>query len=229
MAADEALALTAAKTGIASLRFYGWSPPTVSLGYFQPAAARLRDSRLADLAFVRRPSGGSALVHHHEITYALAVPPGREWHAGGPWIPRMHGVIVRALSGLGLGGRVSLAAADQVARHGDILCFEHITPADVVCAGNKVVGSAQRKFARALVQHGSILLAQSEHTPTLPGLLELTGFADSVDSAQAAVAAAFAEETGWTLTPCDWTSAERLTIEALTGERYCTAAWNERR
>src|SRR5262245_51580642 len=89
MAADEVL-LEAAIAGVASLRFYGWSEATVSLGYFQPECRRLDDERLARLPFVRRPSGGDALVHHHEVTYALALPPGRPWHAGEPWPRRMH-------------------------------------------------------------------------------------------------------------------------------------------
>src|SRR5262249_47276804 len=93
MAADEVMVRTAAEYGIASLRFYGWSPPTLSLGYFQPAHARLTEPRLAGMAFVRRASGGAAIVHDHELTYALAVPPDAPWHTGGPWMRRMHECI----------------------------------------------------------------------------------------------------------------------------------------
>ena len=73
MAADEVL-LASDANGQASLRFYGWREATLSLGYFQPAARRLEDPLLRDLHFVSRPSGGDALVHHHELTYCLAVP-----------------------------------------------------------------------------------------------------------------------------------------------------------
>src|SRR5437899_518235 len=78
MAADEVL-LESAVRGLASLRFYGWPAATLSLGYFQPAAVRRADPTLSALPWVRRPSGGSALVHHHEITYALALPAGAPW------------------------------------------------------------------------------------------------------------------------------------------------------
>src|SRR5437868_10093883 len=78
MAADEVL-LESAVAGMASLRFYGWSAPTVSLGYFQPERMRRADERLARLAYVRRPTGGGALVHHHEVTYALALPANPAW------------------------------------------------------------------------------------------------------------------------------------------------------
>src|SRR5262245_26530345 len=80
MAADETL-LEGAGRGVASLRFYGWSEATLSLGYFQPARRRFDAERLASLPFVRRPSGGDALVHHHELTCALALPAGRPWQA----------------------------------------------------------------------------------------------------------------------------------------------------
>ena len=75
MAADETLMASAA-AGVASLRFYGWPEATLSLGYFQAEKLRLCDPRLAGLPFVRRPSGGATLIHHHELTYCLALPVG---------------------------------------------------------------------------------------------------------------------------------------------------------
>src|SRR5437763_17219653 len=100
MAADEVL-LAAAVWDVASLRFYAWEPPTLSLGYFQRAGDRLADARLAALPFVRRASGGGALVHHHEVTYALALPPGPPWRSGEPWSCRMHHLIQSALADVG--------------------------------------------------------------------------------------------------------------------------------
>jgi lipoate-protein ligase A len=111
MAADEAL-LESAVGGLAALRFYGWTEPTLSLGYFQPEAARLADPLLAALPWVRRASGGAALVHHVEVTYALALPAGMPWQAsaaaqrrsvpGTSWLCRMHGMVWAALAGLGV-------------------------------------------------------------------------------------------------------------------------------
>src|SRR5829696_8825707 len=106
MAADEAL-LASAAAGVASLRFYGWTEPTLSLGYFQPHAPARSLPALASLAWVRRPSGGLALVHHHEVTYALALPPGAAWQpAGQSWLIRMHEVIHEALLAFGVEARV---------------------------------------------------------------------------------------------------------------------------
>jgi lipoate-protein ligase A len=228
MAADEAL-LHSATGGVASLRFYTWAEPTLSLGYFQPAAARLSDPRLTGLPWVRRASGGAALVHHHELTYALALPPGRTWQdpAGGPWACRFHYIVIRALARFGAKSKSVVCGEER--KLGDVLCFLDQTPGDLVADGAKVVGSAQRKQKGALVQHGGILLRQSEFTPSLPGLRETTGVEVSAGRVAEAVAEEFTADTGWRLEPGSWTADElalRATIEA---ERYGNPAWNEKR
>src|SRR5262249_9145280 len=102
MAADDAL-LTAAAAGTASLRFYGWPAATLSLGYFQPSGPARAFPGLASLDWVRRPTGGAALVHHHEVTYALALPPGRTWQPpGASWMSRFHQLLADALAELGV-------------------------------------------------------------------------------------------------------------------------------
>src|SRR5687767_14646826 len=232
MAADEAM-LQAATGGVASLRFYAWSEPTLSLGYFQPAAARRTDPRLAGLPWVRRATGGAALVHDREVTYALALPPGQPWQAAGEsWACRFHRVVTAALAGAGAETRSVVCGQER--KLGEVLCFLHQTAGDLV-AGNdaraateggpyqpvgaalrggpastpaKVVGSAQRKQRGALLQHGGVLLARSEFAPQLPGLAELTGVRFTPWRAAALIAAAFAADTGWALTPADWTADE---------------------
>ena len=227
MASDEVLVRSAAQ-GIASLRFYGWTTATVSLGYFQPAAVRLADPRLAALPWVRRPSGGATLVHHHELTYALALPPGSPWHTAEPWMRRMHRIIAQALEKLGLAGKIE-AAPQQPIKLGDILCFQQHTPGDLLCSGNKVVGSAQRKYHQAVLQHGSILLAQSEHTPMLPGIQELTGVVLSAASIQQELLRAYRDETGWQLECVDWTAEQKAQREALMVQKYGESWWNAKR
>ena len=171
MAADETL-LEAAGGDRASLRFYGWSAAVLSLGYFQPHTIHIPDPLLAVLPYVRRPTGGAALVHHHELTYALALPAGTPWQSrGDSWLLRMHSVIAEALAEFG-------AVAESVGlevKYGDVLCFLHHTPGDLRIGPNKIVGSAQRRQRGALLQHGAVLLAASPHTPVLPGVAELCG------------------------------------------------------
>ena len=74
MAVDETLGEIAAESGIATLRFYGWSRPTLSLGYFQNYDERLSHSASMNCAIVRRASGGGAILHDRELTYSLALP-----------------------------------------------------------------------------------------------------------------------------------------------------------
>ncbi len=227
MAADEAL-LESAAAGVASLRFYTWSEPTLSLGYFQPAADRLTDPRLAGLAWLRRASGGAALVHHHEVTYALALPAGSPWQpAGVPWACRFHYLISAALKPLGA-ITASVVCGDEQTL-GPVLCFLDQTPGDLLAAGAKVVGSAQRKQRGALLQHGGILLQQSPFAPQLPGLLELTGVACSAAEVAERVREQFALDTGWTVEAGDWTPQELERRRAIEAERYANAEWNERR
>ncbi len=226
MAADEVL-LESAAAGAASLRLYGWDQATVSLGYFQPEAVRREDARLADLPFVRRPSGGATQVQHHEVTYCLALPPGPPWHDGRSWLERMHAVIVAALAPYGVTGRLHApSAADH--RTG-ILCYHHFTPGDLLLGAAKVVGSAQRKYRGALMQHGGILLAQSPHTPSLPGIKELTGTELSAAEVASAVTSEFARATGCDVEPGEWTMAERQAVEERAASKYGQASWNCKR
>jgi lipoate-protein ligase A len=225
MAADEVL-LRGAAGGVASLRFYGWEPATVSLGYFQPAAPVAEHPRLGPLPLVRRASGGDALVHHLEVTYALALPAVAPWlDRRENWLRKMHHLLRDVLAAFD----VACASCQEERRLGPILCFQHHTPEDLLVGDCKVVGSAQRRQRDALLQHGGILLAQSLHTPELPGIRETTGIAVDPVRLQEAVAEALAERTGATLEPGDWSDAERQAILELSASRYATDGWNRRR
>ncbi len=225
MAADEVL-LEGACAGTASLRFYAWSEPTVSLGYFQPRDDLRAVPRLADLPVVRRASGGKALVHHHEITYALALPAGPDWQYGEPWLRIVHRAIAVALGWLGVAARLH----EPPDLHPETpLCFLHLTAGDLLVGGAKVGGSAQRKHRGALMQHGGILLAQSPHTPELPGIRELTGRDLAAVDTCAAICRALLRETGWALAPRGWTPGEAARVAELVATKYGGREWNDKR
>src|SRR5262249_32156630 len=135
--------------------------------------------------------------------------------------------IAEALAAFGVGA--ARCGCGHEAGRGAFLCFEHQTPGDLLLAGHKVVGSAQRRRAGALLQHGSILLAASPHAPQLPGARAWAG----VDVASAALAEeftrAFARAIGWELRPADWTGPLRDRTAAITAEKYRRPAWNDRR
>ena len=172
MAADEAM-LESASRGIASLRFYTWTEPTLSLGYFQPADDRTRAARLAGLAWVRRATGGAAIVHHHELTYALALPAAKEWASAEHWICRFHHIVQAVLKLRGVESHAVVCGEEQ--KLGAVVCFLHQTPGDLLIGGSKVAGSAQWKLRGALLQHGSILLHRSEFVPHLAGIGDRPG------------------------------------------------------
>jgi lipoate-protein ligase A len=227
MAADEALLQTAA-LGTASFRLYGWLQPTLSLGYFQASVVSRAYPRLGELAWVRRPSGGAALVHHLEVTYALALPPGTPWQKPGQsWLRRMHILLADALASLGVMTRTCNEGEEK--KRGDVLCFLHQTPGDLLIGDAKIAGSAQRKQRGALMQHGSILLAASPWTPQLLGIRELSGVNLSTETLNAVVAEQLAKQTGWQLVASEWTTQERQRIDELAAGKYSQPAWNSKR
>ena len=227
MAADEVM-LEAAVAGNASLRFYTWQPATLSLGYFQPHSVRESDPRLHSLPFVRRPSGGATLVHDRELTHALALPAGNDWQPRGQsWICRMHEIIRGVLRSFGVDARP--VACGQEKKLGNVLCFQHQTPGDLILHGHKIAGSAQRKQRGALLQHGAILLAQSESTPELPGIRELAGVVIAIEDLAKRLSQSFQQSTGWVLDFDEWTEAERARIREVARSKFSAELWNLKR
>lgn len=157
MARDHALA-DASRAGEGVVRFYGWAPPTVSFGRNEPAAG-LFDTEAAEregIAFVRRPTGGRAVVHHDELTYAVVCP----LRALGGLREAYHSINEGLLEGLRrLGVSVQLADAPQRALPPDAgPCFRDPAGGEVTADGGKLIGSAQTRIGAALLQHGSLLL-----------------------------------------------------------------------
>ena len=227
MAADEAMLESAAR-GAASLRFYTWTEPTLSLGYFQPAEDRAHDANLARLAWVRRSTGGAAIVHHHELTYALALPSGREWTSAEHWICRFHHILQAVLAEHGVRAHAVVCGEEQ--KLGAVVCFLHQTPGDLLINGSKVAGSAQRKMRGALLQHGSILLRLSEFVPHLAGISDVPGAPQFAPVELAGkLKVAFARDTGWDVELGAWTAEEQTRTAAIRAEKYANPAWNEKR
>jgi lipoate-protein ligase A len=175
MAVDAAMLEAAVRGESAYLRFYSWAVPTLSLGYFQRMEKVRADPRWRGVPVVRRPTGGGAIWHHHELTYAIAIPPGSP--RGRPHTALYRGVHA-AIAGLLVDrGLPAHRRGDRDTEHQSgpdrpFLCFTDKDPDDIVSNGHKVVGSAQRRQGGAVLQHGSILLARS------PGAAELLGVCD---------------------------------------------------
>jgi lipoate-protein ligase A len=181
------------------------------------------------LPFVRRPSGGMTLIHHHELTYALALPAGPPWQVARqkPWLCRMHDIIAAAL--LRWGVTADAATCEIAPAAAGPLCFQHITPGDLLLCGSKIVGSAQRRQRGALLQHGGILLQASTAAPALPGILELANVQVPMIELADEIARAWKRDTGWTQVSAEWSDAERIRIEDLVQSKYASDAWNCKR
>lgn len=228
MAGDEVM-LESAVSGRASLRMYGWSEAALSLGYFQKESARLGNPLRECLPFTRRPTGGAALVHHHELTYAVAIPAESSWMVTGvrpsDWLERLHGMFQSVLRDLGV--QADTACADR--EHPGPLCFLRLTPGDLVIDGAKIMGSAQRRRHGALLQHGSLLLSRSPHAPELPGIKELCGREIDPEEIRNRWIARVAQEFGYRMVSGDWTEAEQQARRILRDEKYLDSAWIRKR
>jgi lipoate-protein ligase A len=228
MSADEAILESAAERGIASLRFYAWSEPTLSLGYFQASPFQELHPNLAAVPWVRRSTGGAGILHHHELTYAFALPPGRDWKFEGSWICRFHHLVEDVLKEVGVASRLVVCGEEQ--KLGEVLCFLHQTPGDLLVAGAKVAGSSQRKLRGALLQHGSLLLRRSEFAPELPGLADLVERElFSPRELAERLTARIEASTGARIEPGDWSAAERARIPIIRSEKYANPEWNRKR
>jgi lipoate-protein ligase A len=159
---DLLLERVGAGTAPPTLRFYQWEPATISLGYFQKYADyEALPPPAGDLPVVRRPTGGGAILHDQELTYALVVPMGHALLAGGPncLYERVHAALIAALDGEAVRAAPCGVSDDSGAAKGPFFCFARRHRFDVLLGGEKLAGSAQRRTRHAVLQHGSIILA----------------------------------------------------------------------
>lgn len=175
MAVDAALLKCHLPGDPPTLRFYRWSSPTLSLGYFQSIADRKIHRESLALDVVRRTTGGGAIIHDRELTYSLVTSQSMGAHGAVPYLYHIvHSAIIKAFAKLNV---IAMRYGDATmeGREEPFLCFQRRTSEDLVLSGYKIVGSAQRRGAGAVLQHGSLLIASSPSAPQLPGALNLVG------------------------------------------------------
>ncbi|WP_309568654.1 biotin/lipoate A/B protein ligase family protein [Paenibacillus sp. sptzw28] len=168
MAIDEAMLIAHSEGGTPpTVRFYGWNPPTLSIGYFQRAEREvdLQMVRGRGVGFVRRATGGRAVLHDQELTYSIIVSESY------PGVPKSVTEAYRVLSSgllhgfrkLGLDAvMVGLAKTDgdSAGIPADVssACFDSPSRYELVVEGRKIAGSAQMRSKGVILQHGSVLL-----------------------------------------------------------------------
>ncbi len=230
MAIDQLLLDSVSLAGLPALRLYGWSQPTLSLGYFQTAAEREKHQPSRQLALVRRATGGGAIVHHHELTYSLAVPfDAASVGASQELYRQVHGAISSALAEFGVCATTFEKSGRRSNNQQPFLCFMRRTADDLIIGGYKVLGSAQRKTRYAILQHGSLLLRASEFAPELPGLNELTGRSVSASECADCFIRHLGNELDFDFQPEPLTRPERDRVAEIASTRYAAEKWNRRR
>jgi len=240
MAVDQALLGHAERAGVGTLRLYAWEPATLSFGRNEPATRRYDRAAIERLAMptVRRPTGGRAVWHADEVTYAVAAPS-----AGFGTLRQayreIHAMLAEALASLG--APVGLAADRPAVGVGAGACFASAAGGEVVApGGGKVVGSAQVRGEDAFLQHGSIILdgAQQEvaavtlgaaDPPNVVGLRTLLPPERATrDAVVQAIARTAARRWQVAAEPSDLPHEVRRAAEAL-APRYQDPAWTWRR
>jgi len=163
------------------LRLYSWARPTVSFGRNEPARcsySREAAGRLG-IDYVRRPTGGRAVLHDAELTYAVIAPIRA---LGG--VRGAYRLINDALAGAlrSLGAAVGVAAGASTLGLNAGPCFQSPADGEVVGGGRKLIGSAQARVDGALLQHGSIILSGDQ--TRLHELAARPGFNHAPDQAR---------------------------------------------
>ncbi|UCZ54585.1 lipoate--protein ligase family protein [Bacillus shivajii] len=237
------------------VRFYGWEPATLSVGYFQKVDKEIDLEAVGkhDLGFVRRPTGGRGVLHEEELTYSVIVS---EKH---PEMPESVTEAYRVISEgllegfrqLGLQAEFSIPRTDEekdrLKRPRSAVCFDAPSWYELVVEGRKVAGSAQTRQKGVILQHGSIILSLDEDklfdlfkypsqrvrermqkafkNKAVP-INEIAERDVSIEEAKSAFRAGFEKGMNIKLEPFSLTGEQEKQVEELVKHKYGTNAWN---
>jgi len=246
MAVDEALLEeTSAGRSLPTLRFYAWEPPTLSLGFAQPASDSDRDAlQRLGWGLVRRPTGGRAILHTDELTYSITAPENHPLMQGGV-LESYRRLSLGLLAGLRLlGAEVQPDAGQRGRAAGNPVCFEIPSQYEISAGGRKLIGSAQARRLGGVLQHGALPLRgdlarilQALSGPQIPPervrrraatLCVLLGREVSWQEAADAVGRGFVDEFGFEFCREGLTEKEKTRADELARGKYGTAEWTNR-
>ncbi|MCC5800234.1 lipoate--protein ligase family protein [Rossellomorea vietnamensis] len=259
MALDEALLDWHSEGKIPpTIRFYGWDPATLSVGYFQKVEKEINLDAVKEhgLGFVRRPTGGRGVLHEHELTYSVIVS---EEH---PEMPRtvteayrvISEGILKGFQGLGLEAYFAVPRTAEE-REGlknprSAVCFDAPSWYELVVEGRKVAGSAQTRQKGVILQHGSILLdldedklfslfkypsdrvkerMQRAFKSKAVAMNEISSMPVTMDMAKEAFKKGFEEGLNIHLEPYELSEEETQYVVDLAESRYESDEWNFKR
>jgi len=226
MALDEALLEAVSRLGKPVLRFYGWTEPAATFGYFQKYAEVERATKLRPL--IRRPTGGGIVPHDADWTYSLAFPPDHTWHRlkAPESYRRVHEWIQSAFTRLKI--ETELAASCRKAESGKrkaeipSACFAGYEKSDLLWQGRKIAGAAQRRNKLGLLIQGSVQPPPFQKSEIRSQKPERAAWQDAMcDIGRAVLGANFQKFA------LDDMLRER--VEFLTRQKYSQAAYNHKR
>lgn len=144
-----------------TLRLYRWSPPAVSLGYFQDEndIVDMNACHKAGVEIVRRPTGGRAVLHLHELTYSIVVPEVHPFIHNGGVLDAYRAISRGLITAFNLLNILASVTPEEKGQGGFApgSCFDTPSAYEIQVDGKKVVGSAQLRRDGIILQHGSIL------------------------------------------------------------------------
>ncbi|MEH7009844.1 biotin/lipoate A/B protein ligase family protein [Neobacillus niacini] len=240
------------------IRFYGWEPATLSIGYFQKVEKEidLEAVKAHGLGFVRRPTGGRGVLHEHELTYSVIVS---EDH---PEMPKTVTEAYRVISEgilkgfhqLGLEAYFAVPRTDEersaLKNPRSAVCFDAPSWYELVVEGRKVAGSAQTRQKGVILQHGSILLdldedklfslfkypnervkerMKSAFKSKAVAINEISPRRFTLEEAKDAFYKGFAEGLNIELESYELTEEELAYVNKIAKERYENDEWNFKR
>lgn len=236
MARDEALLLSQDESTPPVLRFYHWNPPCVSLGRLQKHFDFSGAQKLGfDVA--RRPTGGRAVLHQHEITYCAVIHEKQ--------LPRESRSVLGAYEWLSagfieglktLGVRANLSDAHARSTPVAANCFNAAAQCDFLVDGKKLIGAAQCRKNDVILQHGAILLELDEAAweKSIGGVMSeaatLRGL--GVLASREAIIAALVSgmERAWNISfeASSLNKEEQQVASRLHAHKYSAPDWNKR-
>ena len=258
MAIDEAILQLHSEGKVPpTIRFYGWDPATLSIGYFQQAEKEINLEALEQygLGFVRRPTGGRAVLHDQELTYSVIVA---EDHPQMPTsVTEAYRIIstglLQGFRDLGLDAYFSTPNAEEneaLKNPRSAVCFDAPSWYELVVEGRKVAGSAQTRQKGVILQHGSILLDIDEDmlfdvfkypseqvkermkrgfSKKAVAINQLRSTPATIEEVKQSFQRGFAEGFHIQLEESTLTQEELELVEELVQTKYTTKEWNYRK
>lgn len=253
MAIDEAV-LLAVSRGLAppTVRFYQWSKPVISLGYFQSYNREIDFTKTGaqGVDVVRRLSGGRAVLHHRELTYSVTAPENNRVIGG--TVTQTYLAVSRGIvAGLRkLGIPAELSAGQKTKGVITAACFDSPSRYEVAVFGKKIVGSAQTRKNAGILQHGSVVIenetdllfsclrfeteearetGKNYFIHKAASLADILGYPPEFREVADALTRSFTTEFGVSLTPHQLSDAEMAEALELCRSKYDTDAWNKKR